>query len=246
MRRPVVVPTADEAAARLADLAIDALAGACASGGRVDAAIAGGFVCERVLPAMRARANEVEWSRVRVWWVDERFVAADDPDRNDLAAIASFFDEVPGARLMRMPADRSQGLDEAVREFGGTWAREMAGRRLDLVVAGMGPDGHVASLFPGFPWSMESGPDVVAVRRSPKPPPNRISLSMPVLTSARRILLGACGSSKARALSRAYGGAHPQECPAAALLDAGAEAVLDAQAARELLTVAERGNERPS
>ncbi len=211
---------AQAVAARFVDLVGGLAEDRPASAGPVEVAIAGGFVSTTVLPAILLVARALDWSRIRIHWVDERFVACGDADRNDREAMAALFDSTPGVVLAPMPADRGQGLEVARAEYAAWWAEEMAGRRLDLVIAGMGPDGHIASLFPGHDWAHlgTDSPDVLAVEDSPKPPPQRLSLSMPVILGARHLWLAAAGSAKAPVLARAIAGAPPRDLPVAALV----------------------------
>ena len=139
-------------------------------------ALTGGRIATR---AYQSLANEgpnsaVDWSRIELWWGDERFVPADHADRNakqtlDLLAAPLALDP---ARVHEMPAsDGGLDLDQAAEAY----ARELGDVIFDICLLGMGPDGHVASIFPEHPSSYAAG-DVIAVRASPKPPPERISL----------------------------------------------------------------------
>lgn len=169
---------------------------------RIDIAVSGGFISRSVLPALAPHAPSIDWSKIRVWWVDERFVPAGHPDRNDAEAVEALFSMTPGVRLFPMPADHGQGLEAADADFTRTWFAHMAGRTLDLALIGMGPDGHVASLFPGEPLLTDR--PVARVSDSPKPPPQRITLTMPTILSAERILLAAPGAAKAQALAQGW------------------------------------------
>ncbi len=200
----------------------------------VELAIAGGFVATRVLPSLAETTPDLDWSRIRVWWVDERFVPADDPQRNDREALEALFSHTPGVTLERMPDDRGQSLDQAVGAFGARWNAVMAGRSIDFAILGVGPDGHFASLFPGHP-QLDRTDDVLAVENSPKLPPRRLTLSRPVITGARRIWVAAAGSGKADALARALTpGTDYHEVPAAALRGQRTAWWLDAAAAQRI------------
>lgn len=166
-------------------------------------ALAGGFVSQRLLPRFRDHGARVDWSRIEVFWVDERFVPAGDPRRNDAEAMRAFFDECRGATLHPMPADEGQSISEAAAAAESEWRRTTRGRPFDVALLGMGPDGHVASLFPGRPLPGSYG--VIVVEDSPKPPPARLSFSLPVLRASARIHLIAAGPQKAEALARALG-----------------------------------------
>jgi 6-phosphogluconolactonase len=113
--------------------------------------------------------SAVDWSRVELWWGDERFVPADNPDRNAKQALDLLAAPLAlkADRVHEMPAsDGNLGLDEAAEAY----ARELDDVVFDICLLGMGPDGHVASIFPEHPSSYAEG-TVIAVRASPKPPP---------------------------------------------------------------------------
>lgn len=167
---------------------------------RVSIAIAGGFVSHKLLPRFRDFAEGIDWNRIDVFWVDERFVAAEDPDRNDAEAMRALFNECEGVRLHPMPSDEGQSLEDAVARATSQWRDITGGAAFDLVILGMGPDGHIASLFPGRPFH-EDRP-LYALDDSPKPPARRITFSLPVLRASKRIHLIAAGAAKAEALAR--------------------------------------------
>ena len=170
-----------------------------------------------------------------MWLVDERFVPAADERRNDEAAWDGFLSRAPGVEFVRMPtSDRSSPgagcLKAAADAFAATWATLMGERSFDIALIGMGPDGHVCSLFPGR-YDAHERRRIIAVDDSPKPPAKRISVSMPVMTQCREVWLTTSGASKADALARAFGGASPHEVPVAALLSAKTRVYVDAAAA---------------
>lgn len=167
---------------------------------RVSIAIAGGFVSHKLLPCFREFAASIDWNRIDVFWVDERFVAAEDPDRNDTEAMRVLFNECEGVRLHPMPSDEGQSLDEAVARATSQWRDITGGAAFDLVILGMGPDGHIASLFPERPLHEDC--PLYALDDSPKPPARRITFSLPVLRASKRIHLIAAGVAKAKALAR--------------------------------------------
>ena len=163
--------------------------------------------------AQQGPRSAVDWSRVELWWGDERFVPADDDDRNDkptldlLAAPLRLNPE----RIHRMPAsDGGADLDSAAEAY----AAEFGNTVLDICLLGLGPDGHVASIFPEHPSSYAEG-DVIAVRSSPKPPPERLSLTLPVINRSREVWFLVSGSDKAAAAKMALLGAGPVQVPGA-------------------------------
>lgn len=201
----------------------------------VDLALAGGSVNSLVLERLRGREADLDWSRVRVWWVDERFVPAGDPRRNDGAAREALLDRLPGVQLRPMPADDgTRSLEQATADFAAEWRAGMGTRSPDLALVGTGEDGHFASLFPGHP-QVDATEAVVAERNSPKPPPLRISLSRDVVAGSSHLWLVATGGSKARPLARALEGEGVHAVPVAALARQGAVWWLDEAAAGHLL-----------
>lgn len=219
------------------------LADAGAQRAQVHLAIAGGSVGTHVLGAVAASdlVREVPWRNVHVWWVDERFVPAGDPDRNDTATIGLFTQlGIPGENIHSMPAPPAGKSDQAAAEGASAGARayaaelaryaDEAGRLplFDVVLLGMGPDGHVASLFPDHP-ALEVDQEVpetvvVAVTDSPKPPAQRITLTPAALNHARMVWIAAWGEEKAPAIAAAISGADPVQIPAAGV--AGRERTL--------------------
>ncbi|MGN9808553.1 6-phosphogluconolactonase [Micromonospora sp. BQ11] len=187
------------------------------TGGRIAAAV------YRAVAALPAR-DAVDWSRVDVWWGDERFLPAGDPERNETQARAALLDAVPldPARIHAMPAsDGPAGNDP--EEAAARYAAELAGAarpgtallpHFDVLMLGVGEDGHVASVFPEHPVHYESRP-VSAVRGSPKPPPVRTTLTLPAINTAEEVWLVASGADKSRAVGMALAGAGAVQLPAA-------------------------------
>jgi 6-phosphogluconolactonase len=213
---------AQAAAARLLVRIVDAqaargLASVVLTGGRTAAAI---YRALRDSPARDA----VDWGRVELWWGDERFVPAGHPDRNDAQAREALLDALPldPARVHPMPAagDASEADPEAAAQ---RYAAELAEAarpgtarlpHFDLLLLGVGEDGHVASVFPEHPVAYETRA-VSAVRGSPKPPPVRLTMTLPTLNTAGETWLIAAGPEKAGAVGMALTGAGPIQLPAA-------------------------------
>jgi len=186
--------------------------------GRVPAIVlTGGSIADRIHAAVAAhsRVGEVEWARVEIWYGDERYVAADSSDRNAVKAQEALLSLVPvSADLVHeMPAADGEfgpDLDAAAAAYTSTLRAEP----FDIVMLGMGPDGHCASLFPGFPQVHAAGP-VVGVTGSPKPPPERLSLTIPALSNTRDVWFLVSGEAKAEAAARALShGALVDDVPA--------------------------------
>jgi 6-phosphogluconolactonase len=216
---PVVTRCEDAAAvmARVAEVMAAAIDGARTIHGRAHVALSGGSVVrayELVGPELP------DWRDVHLWYADERCVPLDDPDSNHRAAVAAL--DAPEATWHPVPTHLT--CDEAAAAYGA----EIADVRLDLTVNGMGPDGHTASLFPGFDQLNAEGA-CVAVHGSPKPPPDRVTLTLGKLNAAHRILLVVTGAGKAPLLARALAGPDP-EVPASLLARDRLEIVADAAA----------------
>lgn len=154
--------------------------------------------------ARRAPEFEVDWTRVHFWWGDERFVAPDSPDRNDRDARSAFLDVVGATRIHPMPTPNSAcSVDEGARAYEAQ-VRASGGGQFDLVLLSMGPDGHVASLFPGSPQAAAIDRIAVGVSASPKPPAQRITLTFEALNRADRVWLFAVGSGPGGAKEHAF------------------------------------------
>lgn len=150
-------------------------------------------------------ASGVDWGAVEFWWGDERWLPEGDPDRNATSARADFLDVV-GARLVHeMPAS-DQGMD--LRQAAASYSelvRRSAGHGFDVVMLGMGPDGHVASIFPGHPAG-DVDAIVVPVTESPKPPPQRLSLSTEALSHTTNLWFILSGPQKAAVAEQVLSG----------------------------------------
>lgn len=200
---------AGELLARLAD--------AQSAGGVPQVALTGGTIAEEIHRevARLASSTQVDWTRVELWWGDERFVAADSPARNASQARSAFLDAVGATRVHEMPStDDAASVDEAATAYAAT-LREHGSGEFDVVMLGVGPDGHVASLFPGFPQLEVTGAVAVGVTGSPKPPPERVTLTFPALNRAKSVWFLVSGEGKSSAVARALGGADRNDIPAA-------------------------------
>jgi 6-phosphogluconolactonase len=166
--------------------------------------------------ARRAADSSVDWSRVVFWWGDERFVEAGSPDRNARQAREAFLDVlgVPGTNVHEVPAadtvataeDAAAAYSEAVRTHGAGF--------FEVLMLGVGPDGHVASLFPGHEALDATDAVAVAVHDSPKPPPDRVTLTFEALDRARAVWFLVSGDAKADAVAAALAGGDLHEVPA--------------------------------
>jgi 6-phosphogluconolactonase len=214
-----VHPDADALATAVAGELLTRIADVQAGGGVPQVMLTGGTIAEKVHRevARLSPASEVDWAQVEVWWGDERFVAPDSEDRNALQARRAFLDQVgvDPARVHEMPSTADHPDPAAAAAAHADVVREHLAAEIDVVMLGIGPDGHVASLFPGFPQLEVTDVPVAGVTGSPKPPPERISMTYPVLNRARSLWFLASGDGKAEAVARTLGGADHHEVPAA-------------------------------
>lgn len=187
-------------------------------------ALTGGSIGIDVLAAVNSSParDSIDWSRVHFWWGDERFVPRSDPERNERQAREALLDHlaVPESNVHAFPSsDEHATIDEAADLYAAELARfgEDGDRfpRFDITFLGVGPDGHIASLFPDHQGIRETEKTVIIERDSPKPPPERLSLTRPVINASERIWLVLCGGDKASALGLALAGASYTEVPAA-------------------------------
>ncbi|WP_314413129.1 6-phosphogluconolactonase [Streptomyces sp. DSM 40484] len=215
---------AQAAAARLITKVVDAQA----SRGHASVVLTGGRNGNGLLAALASAParDAVDWSRLDLWWGDERFLPEGDPERNVTQAREALLDSVPldPKRVHAMPAsDGPWGGDvDAAAE---AYAAELASAAgpenhasvpsFDVLMLGVGPDTHVASLFPELPAVRETERTVVGVRGAPKPPPVRVTLTLPAIRAAREVWLLAAGEDKAEAAAIALSGAGEIQAPAA-------------------------------
>ena len=242
----LVRPDAASLAATVAEQLVARLAAAQQAHGTASVVLTGGgvgiAVLEQVAALHRDTGTGVDWTAVDVWWGDERFVPADDDDRNEKGARRALLDlvEVPAARVHPMPPSDGGFADpeDAAAGYAGELAAAAAPGsdlpRFDVLLLGIGPEGHTASIFPASPAAHDERP-VFAVRNCPKPPPTRVSLGFPAINTAEEVWRVVAGAEKAPAVAAAVAGADPIDLPAAGVHGRTATRWwLDAAAAREL------------
>ncbi len=212
---------ADASGARL----ITAIADAQATRGLAHVVLTGGSMGSAILASVAASpAREaVDWSTLHLWWGDERWLPSGDPERNDTQNRAALLDQVPipPEHIHAMGADDGDGSPEdaaiaysqVVRSAPHGRGDDVMG--FDVVLLGVGPDGHVASMFPGHPGLLARDAIAVAVHDSPKPPPTRVSLTFECLNRAREVWFLVAGTDKAEAVSRGVAGDDVDRTPAA-------------------------------
>lgn len=215
----------DLLAAAAAARCVTRLADAIAARGHAHLVLTGGGIGTKVLAAIAAAParDAVDWRRVDFWWGDERFEPTGDPGRNETGARAALLDalRVPETRVHPVPGP--DGPDGDDPDAAARWyASELVPAAepgaevpaFDVLLLGIGPEGHVASIFPDSP-AAHAGGSVVAVRNSPKPPSTRISLTFSAIQAAREVWVLASGAEKAEAVAEALSGASQERLPAA-------------------------------
>ena len=217
-----VHPDAATLATSVAGELLSRLADAQAAGAVPQIVLTGGTIAEHIHRevARLSPASDVDWSRVVVWWGDERFVAPDSADRNAAQARTAFLDAVGAdpAHVHEMPSTADAADVDAAAASYSEALREHGSGDCDILMLGVGPDGHVASLFPGFAQLDVADRPAVGVTGSPKPPPERVSLTFPALNRSRSVWFLASGEAKADAVARAVGGADRHDTPAAGVV----------------------------
>ncbi|MEK0154263.1 6-phosphogluconolactonase [Arthrobacter oryzae] len=205
--------------------------------GEATVVLTGGTVGIGTLKAVAdsAAAPAVNWSKVNFWWGDERFVGSTDSDRNTLQAHDALLSRISvDPERVNLPGstDDFDSPEDAAADYARRLAEAAAAEhaadmsddrpenpgtlpRFDVVLLGVGPDAHVASLFPEQAGIREKELTVVGVRNSPKPPPERISLTLPAINTASEVWMVVAGEDKAGAVGLALAGANPVQVPAA-------------------------------
>jgi 6-phosphogluconolactonase len=214
--------SADALATAIAGELLARLADAQSSGHEPQIALTGGSIAEAVHRevARLSDGSEVDWSRVVVWWGDERFVDPASDDRNERLAREAFLDlvDVDPAKVHPMPSTESASDVEAGAAAYAAELRSFGGGAFDVLMLGVGPDGHIASLFPGFPQLDVTDQIAVPVTGSPKPPPERISLTLDALNRSKAVWFLVSGEGKSEAVARALAeGTDLHDCPASAV-----------------------------
>jgi 6-phosphogluconolactonase len=200
----------------VAEAGAKAIAVALQNGART-LVLAGGTTPERCYELLAEM--EVDWGKVTILFGDERCVPPDHPDSNYRIAREKLLDKVSPATVHRMPAEL--GPDEGAKEYAKTIANLVP---LDLVILGVGEDGHTASLFPNHPILKATGL-VAGIKNSPKPPSERVTLTLETIQAAKQVIVLATGKGKADAVALAKRG----EVPSGMI--AGAQWLIDRAAA---------------
>lgn len=205
------------------DRLIGAIAEAVSARGRALVVLTGGGTGIALLEHVRENGGAIDWSKVRVFWGDERYVPEDDDERNEKQAREALLNhiDIPAANVHAMPASDGEfgdDLDAAAVAYEHVLAANAEDGEpapaFDVHLLGMGGEGHINSLFPHTPAVRESKRQVVGVTDSPKPPPRRITLTLPAVQRSREVWLVVSGAEKADAVAAAIDGADPDQVPA--------------------------------
>lgn len=233
-----------ELAAAAGDRLVAAITAAIATRGTAHIVLTGGGTGVKLLKHVGEHGAAINWSAVHLYWGDERYVPIDDDERNEKQAREALLDhiDIPARNVHAMAASDGEfgaDIDAAALSYEHVLAASAApGAALphfDVHLLGMGEEGHINSLFPHSAAVRETVRLVVGVEDSPKPPPRRITLTLPAIHHSREVWLVVAGGAKADAVAAAVGGADPDDWPSAGAI--GEEKtvwLLDAEAAAEL------------
>ncbi|MGL5825153.1 MAG: 6-phosphogluconolactonase [Nocardioides sp.] len=210
-------------ASSVAERLLSRLVAAQAAGRQPHIGLTGGTIAAQVYAELARRAPRVavDWVNVVLWWGDERFVAEASPDRNAGQARHAWLNAlpIPPGNIHPMPStDTARTPEHGAEIYSAELSAGLLGPdgtgEFEILLLGVGPDGHVASLFPGHPQLECADAVAVGVRDSPKPPPERITLTLPTLNRAREVWFLASGPEKAEAVARALTSADASQTPA--------------------------------
>lgn len=234
----------DELVAAAGDRLIGAVTAAIEARGQAFIVLTGGGTGVKLLKHVGEHGSAIDWSVVHLFWGDERYVPEADDERNEKQAREALLDaiDIPARNIHPMAASDGEfgsDLDAAALAYETVLAANASEGEptpaFDVHLLGMGPEGHVNSLFPHTPAVLEKTRFVVGVEDSPKPPPRRITLTLPAVNRSREVWLVVAGAEKADAVAAAVGGAEAVDWPAAGAV--GTEQtvwLLDAAAASKL------------
>lgn len=216
-----VFPNAAEVATAVASRLEEVIESDLASRGECHVVLTGGTVGIALLRQV-ATMKHIDWSDVHVWWGDERFVPSDSSDRNDGQAWDALLSriEIPAENIHRIASpDAVESLASAATSYAADLSEFFGADfpHFDVTLLGVGPDAHVASLFPHLPGVGDVVHTVIAVRDSPKPPSERITLTLPSINASRRVWVVAAGADKAHAISAAMDAQSAENAPVSAV-----------------------------
>ena len=236
-------PDSDALVAAASERLVTAIDKAVTARGRALIALTGGGNGNGLLRQLGAQQQRIDWSKVHLFWGDERYVPEDDDERNEKQAREALIDhvDIPASNVHPIAASDGEFDNDlaaaalAYEQVLAAYADQGAAPAFDVHLLGVGPEGHINSLFPDTPAVRETTRLVVGVEDSPKPPPRRITLTLPAVQNSREVWLLVSGSAKAEAVAAAINGADPVDVPAAGAV--GREQtvwLLDVEAASKL------------
>jgi 6-phosphogluconolactonase len=213
----------DRLVAAAGERLIDVVDAAIAARGRALVVLTGGGNGNRLMRFLTAESARIDWAKVHLFFGDDRYVTEDDDERNEKQAREELLNhvDIPASNVHAMPAADSEfGDDIAAAAL--AYEQILAANaepgepapNFDVHLLGVGPEGHINSLFPDTPAVRETSRMVVDVEDSPKPPPLRITLTLPAIQRSREVWLLVSGAEKAEAVAAAVGGADPVSIPA--------------------------------
>lgn len=217
-------PDSNALVAAAGERLIGAIEAAVAVRGKALIVLTGGGNGNRLLSYLDAQRQRVDWTKVHLFWGDERYVAEDDDERNDKQAREALLGhiDIPARNVHAMPASDGEfgnDLGAAALSYEQLLAANAESGEpapdFDVHLLGVGPEGHINSLFPDTAAVRETTRLVVGIDDSPKPPPERITLTLPAVQRSREVWLMVSGAEKADAVAAAVGGADPIAVPAA-------------------------------
>ncbi len=215
-RRVLVHPDAASLAASVAARFLTKVIDLLDENETIDVCLTGGTAGIAVLAAVAQNParDGIDWTRVDFWWGDERYLPRGDAERNETQARAALLDVLaqPARNIHTFAAP---GEHATIEDAAAAYADELGDTVFDITFLGVGPDGHIASLFPDHASVRETVAKVVAETDSPKPPPERLSLTLPVINASERIWLVMAGADKAGALGLALADANVASVPVA-------------------------------
>jgi 6-phosphogluconolactonase len=213
-----------ELVAEVGDRLVLAIVAAIAARGQAYIVLTGGGTGVKLLKHIGEHGNAIDWSAVHLFWGDERYVPEADDERNEKQAREALLDhiDIPARNVHAIAASDGEfgsDMDAAAVAYENVLAANAPDGEptpaFDVHLLGMGGEGHINSLFPHTPAVLEKNRLVVGVEDSPKPPPRRITLTLPAVNRSREVWFVVSGDEKADAVAAAVGGAEAVEVPAA-------------------------------
>ncbi|OWF44258.1 6-phosphogluconolactonase-like [Mizuhopecten yessoensis] len=235
--RIVIGETDTEVASTLCDFVVDKANKAIKENGQFTVGVSGGSLAKFLCKGLPK--NTTDWSKWRIFFCDERHVPYDNPECTYQIYLSGLVRKVNMAESNIFPINPDLTVEEAANDYLKKIRTVFPGDsipRFDMLLLGMGPDGHTCSLFPGHPLLQESSKIVVPISDSPKPPPSRVTMTYPIINNCACAVFASCGASKAEMVQRVLEGNEKSPLPAARVQPTNGELVwfLDKAAAANL------------